>query len=496
MKRIKDFPIETIKKEVSGQYSKVFHTKVFTLFASSECVSIGLAKGFPKRYEYCFCFLKDEQGQWFGDGKGQLAIRNFVIKQAGKDPRLILKYYKKWLSDFNKFTKFNKILLNTKLEKLTDKKLYAFFKKYYDLYVKAGGVGYICDSFMSTGETDWLELVLSKELQNYSKDERGRIITGLVAPTQLSSAMAEEQDLMKIALRASKLYGLRFPVFEKLDNKIKTALKRHSAKYYWIKNNYHNVEYYGAKDAYLKAQQLLREEKNKTQTQYFQNKKLLDSIKLSQQKQNIVWAANLFAEWKDLRKTGVLIVMEMFDRFLAEIAKRTGHTKNDLTFVVFDEIAKILFNKTDLKKEINERKKKCFFLVKPNGEYIVAGDKDANKYFACLIKSVNNSKEFRGVTASKGVRTGCVRLILKVSDMNSFQDGEILVTNNTTPEYVPVMKKAAAIITEQGGLTSHAAIVSRELNKPCIIGIKNIAEILKTGDMVEVDADRGFIKIL
>src|SRR3989339_659312 len=93
MKRINNFPIKTIQKEIAGQYSKVFHTKVFTLFASSECVSIGLAKGFPKRYEYCFCFLKDEQGQWFGDGKGQLAIRNFVIKQAEKDPRLVLKYY-------------------------------------------------------------------------------------------------------------------------------------------------------------------------------------------------------------------------------------------------------------------------------------------------------------------------------------------------------------------------------------------------------------------
>ena len=496
MKRIKDFSIEIIKKEVSGQYSKVFHTKVFTLFASSECVSIGLAEGFPKIYEYCFCFLKDEQGQWFGDGKGQLAIRNFVIKQAEKDPRLVLKYYKKWLSDFNKFTEFNKILLNTKLENLTDKKLYEFFKKYYDLYVKAGGVGYICDSFMSTGETDWLEEILGKELQNYSKDERKQIITSLVAPTRLSSAMAEEQDLMKIALRVSKLYGLRFPAFEKLDSKIKTALKKHSNKYYWIKNNYHNVEYYSAEDAYFKAQQLLKEEKNKIQTRYFQNKKLSGSIKLSQQKKNIVLVANLFADWKDLRKTGVLIVMEMFDRFLNEVAMRTDYTKTDLTFVVFDEIAKILFNKADLKKEISERKKKCFFLVKPNGEYIVAGDKDADKYFACLIKSVDNSREFRGVTASKCVATGRVRLILKVSDMNSFQDGEILVTNNTTPEYVPVMKKAAAIITEQGGLTSHAAIVSRELNKPCIIGIKNIAEILKTGDVVEVDANYGTVKKL
>ena len=78
----------------------------------------------------------------------------------------------------------------------------------------------------------------------------------------------------------------------------------------------------------------------------------------------------------------------------------------------------------------------------------------------------------------------------------SFQDGSVLVTGMTRPEFVPLMKRASAIITDEGGITCHAAIVSRELKKPCIIGTKIATQVLKDGDLVEVDADNGVVRIL
>lgn len=72
--------------------------------------------------------------------------------------------------------------------------------------------------------------------------------------------------------------------------------------------------------------------------------------------------------------------------------------------------------------------------------------------------------------------------------------GDILVSIATDPDIVPAMKKAAAIVTEQGGVTSHAAIVSRELNIPCVIGTKIATRVLKDGDRVEVDANKGIVK--
>jgi pyruvate,water dikinase len=74
------------------------------------------------------------------------------------------------------------------------------------------------------------------------------------------------------------------------------------------------------------------------------------------------------------------------------------------------------------------------------------------------------------------------------------KEGNILVTTMTTPDFVPLMQKAAAIVTDIGGLLSHAAIVSREMKKPCIIGTHVATKILKDGNIVEVDAIKGIVR--
>jgi pyruvate,water dikinase len=89
-----------------------------------------------------------------------------------------------------------------------------------------------------------------------------------------------------------------------------------------------------------------------------------------------------------------------------------------------------------------------------------------------------------------------VRILKRKDQIDEMQEGEILVSAMTTPEFVPAMQKAAAIITDEGGITCHAAIVARELGKPCVIGTKFATQILKDGDMVEVDADKGIVTII
>ena len=101
-----------------------------------------------------------------------------------------------------------------------------------------------------------------------------------------------------------------------------------------------------------------------------------------------------------------------------------------------------------------------------------------------------------GQTASQGYAKGVARIILTQDDFGRFGEGEILVTSMTRPEFVPLMKKAAAIVTNEGGITCHAAIVSRELGKPCVIGTKNATKIIKDGDLVEVRANHATVRIL
>jgi len=99
----------------------------------------------------------------------------------------------------------------------------------------------------------------------------------------------------------------------------------------------------------------------------------------------------------------------------------------------------------------------------------------------------------RGLPASPGIGRGKVRNIKDISEIDRVQEGDILVTVMTNPDMVPAMRKAAAVVTDDGGRTCHAAIVSRELGIPCIVGAKNASEVLVEGLEITVDASRGVV---
>ncbi len=99
----------------------------------------------------------------------------------------------------------------------------------------------------------------------------------------------------------------------------------------------------------------------------------------------------------------------------------------------------------------------------------------------------------KGQGASPGVATGRVVVIRDVKDTGSVKAGDILVTKMTNPDMVPAMQKVAAIVTDEGGMTCHAAIVSRELGTPAVVGTRNATSVLKPGQLITVDGEKGFI---
>ena len=99
----------------------------------------------------------------------------------------------------------------------------------------------------------------------------------------------------------------------------------------------------------------------------------------------------------------------------------------------------------------------------------------------------------RGMGVSPGQGSGRVKIMPDVKDISNFGKGAVLVTKMTTPDWVPAMRIASAIVTNLGGKTCHAAIVSRELGVPCIVGTENATEILTDGEMVTVDGQRGLV---
>lgn len=99
----------------------------------------------------------------------------------------------------------------------------------------------------------------------------------------------------------------------------------------------------------------------------------------------------------------------------------------------------------------------------------------------------------RGLAASPGIAYGPVKIVSDSSKLDKVKKGDILVTKMTNPDFVPAMKRAAGIVTNEGGLTSHASIVSRELGVPCVVGTIEATTKLKDGELITIDGARGII---
>lgn len=129
------------------------------------------------------------------------------------------------------------------------------------------------------------------------------------------------------------------------------------------------------------------------------------------------------------------------------------------------------------------------FIVQARPETIHAG-KDKNSYTEYVLKETGKVLT-RGTAIGMKITTGPVRIIRDVRNIHEFKEGEVLVTEITDPDWEPIMKIASAIVTDKGGRTSHAAIVSRELGIPAIVGTEEATKVLENGEMVTVDCSSG-----
>jgi len=117
--------------------------------------------------------------------------------------------------------------------------------------------------------------------------------------------------------------------------------------------------------------------------------------------------------------------------------------------------------------------------------------------------NLHDKKEMKGAIAFKGKVRGIVKIVTTSEDICKVGEGDVLVSQMTFPSFISAMQKAVAFVTDEGGITCHAAIIARELKKPCIIGTKIATQVLKDGDLVEVDAcpssgaaDNGVVRVL
>ncbi len=199
--------------------------------------------------------------------------------------------------------------------------------------------------------------------------------------------------------------------------------------------------------------------------------------------------------FKEYRKGMQSQLLCAFEPFLRQAAKRMALSFNQVKYLTTDEIEAGLQGGA-VPEDLDERTRFSVLIQNQQSMRILAGDA-ARRYYDDAPredKFLGIIKELKGFCANAGSATGPARILRSPADVAKMKAGDILVSPMTTPELVPAMKLAAAIVTDTGGITCHAAIVSRELNKPCLIGTNHATRVFKDGDVLEVDATAGTVR--
>jgi len=200
-----------------------------------------------------------------------------------------------------------------------------------------------------------------------------------------------------------------------------------------------------------------------------------------------------FKDWRDdLRRKHIY----QWNFFFELIAKRLGVDYDCLAYLTLDEIRDCLDGEVVDLELINNRKKGVIITVDGKNLKMKVLDGIPDKYNEVInsIKVCSSCVDINGLVAYKGKVRGKVVIVKSYHDIKKVEHGDILVANTTHPNYLPAMHKAAAFVTDEGGIASHAAIVAREMKKPCIVATKNASKVLNIGDFVEVDADNGIVR--
>lgn len=426
-----------------------------------------------------------------------------------EDPKIQIRLIKEFLKRTPKFLSFCQNVYKSDLEKESNKKLWQYYQKYIRLYKDL----YIWGEIFAFGA----RFELGDYLENYLKGKRENpdIFYLLIQPEQKSFITKEKEELLKIGLKilkdkkAKELFGKNLNlVYKEIENFpiLNILIEKHTAKYQWVPYNYSS--YLFDKKYFIKElKSLIVEDKVAPELEKInklfnslkeRQKKIVEELKIDEYHQNLFEALRLNSFIIDFKKE-VFSKSHFYINFslMREIARRLK-IKQKLAHSILEEEMRdaLLKNKIVPLEILEQRYNKCVVLIGNNNFKLTCGGEAYRFLKTFNIVSHTADKEIKGQIANLGKIIGKVKILTGPKDFYKIKKGEILVAPMTTPEFVPILKKAAAIVTDEGGITSHAAIVARELNIPCIIGTKVATKVLKDGDLIEVNAEKGLITIL
>lgn len=339
----------------------------------------------------------------------------------------------------------------------------AFYTSYAD-YMPTLGVFFICDD----------------------------LIEGKIRELLLKRASAEHvEELMKRL--ATPLYD-NFSTQEQLELCRTRDMGSHIKKYQWFHARYGYVENYSPAEVKKTQRELLQ--KGFVEHYKKERRVITRAVKeaerlLGTHTAYLIEMMRFFIYYRTHRTDILALVSFEVKPQLEKLALEKSISYDDLLYCTLDEVRQ----RVPSPATIAERKKQLTFVGDAKKCHILTGEKHRIMVKRFLQPAVR-VKELNGKIAYEGLARGRARVVIDFDELDKVKKGEVLITNMTTPNMVPAMRKAVAFVTNEGGITSHAAIIARELKKPCVIGTKIATQVIKTGDMVEVDAVCGVVKIV
>lgn len=289
------------------------------------------------------------------------------------------------------------------------------------------------------------------------------------------------------------------------DVQLMEFIEEYKRKFFWIKTDFYSaIEITPQilledvrKEITAKNAQQIKEELQKMDSNIFaiykEKKQILGELKTNKKDKKIFELLKLAVAWHDKRKEDMMKQFYYLFSTIKNLSVATGVGYDYFYSLTLAELE--VYLRTGFLPKKNPQTILIVYKKGRKSEYFYGTI--ADKLLQAVLK-IEKKRELSGIVASKGRGENIKGRIRIVTDPRNdkFQKGDILVTSMTRVEFVPLMRKAKAIITDEGGLACHAAIISRELNLPCIIGTKIATKILKNGDLVEMDVNKGIVKIL
>lgn len=387
--------------------------------------------------------------------------------------------------------------LSGNLQKINGRELYQCWDKWLQEFIHL-----MTYSAMGT-VMEMEEPLLTNKLEKFLIDKVGKdnkelekYFQILTTATERTVAGQEEIDLLKLRLK------------QITTSITDVEIIKHTKKYSWIAFGYTGPGW-NDNDTKQRLEQLsdnvneikkaIAEKENSEETIKLEQEKIEKYLKLNKREKYLFQILRTLGFWKFERKYRNQQAHEMMEDFIKEIARRNHLTIIQAKMIAPMEMEDVLVrNKVNLNL-LNERLKESVMLFEGLHSTVLE-DKKVKKLSEEIKRSLTidivNVKELHGSTAYPGYAKGVVKQVDLPEEMDKLNNGDILISMSTSPQILPAMKKASAVVTDSGGITCHAAIVARELKIPTVIGTKIATKVLKDGDLIEVDAGKGIIRVL